>query len=137
MTLKENPASEESSEEASISDDDVSKPADGIPKPEPDEEPNSPPVFPLFASVPGYKTYSFEFECFIAEKTNSQAFGISSPTPMQTGFCCSNTADSVRQSPTHTRQLANTIRDTFRSVDKPMGLRGVVVTGGATTIKQS
>jgi hypothetical protein len=78
-TLKENPASEESSEEASISDDDVSKPADGIPKPEPDEEPNSPPVFPLFASVPGYKTYSFEFECFIAEKTNSQAFGISFP----------------------------------------------------------
>ena len=33
------------------------------------------------------------------------------------------------QSLTHTRELANQIRDTFRSVGKPMGLRDVVVTG--------
>lgn len=38
---------------------------------------------------------------------------------------------------TPTRELANQIGDTFRSVGKPMGLRDVVVTGGRDTIKQS
>ena len=38
---------------------------------------------------------------------------------------------------TPTRELANQIGDTFRSVGKPMGLRDVVVTGGRDTIRQS
>jgi len=38
---------------------------------------------------------------------------------------------------TPTRELANQIGDTFRSVGKPMGLREVVVTGGRDTIRQS
>ena len=38
---------------------------------------------------------------------------------------------------TPTRELANQIGDTFRSVGKPMGLREVVVTGGRDTVRQS
>jgi len=38
---------------------------------------------------------------------------------------------------TPTRELANQIGDTFRTVGKPMGLRDVVVTGGRDTIRQS
>jgi len=154
MPNEENSSSEESSEEASSSDEEDPKPVAETPKSE--QEPNSPPS--TFPSL-GICTWLQEqlSGLGISRPTPVQAACV---PPILDGRDCVGVAktgegktlafalpilQTLSVDPygifalvlTPTRELANQIGDTFRSVGKPMGLRDVVVTGGRDTIKQS
>jgi len=153
---KEDSSSEESSEEASSSDEEASKPVTENPLQEHEQESNPPAsTFP-----------SLGICSWLQEQLSGLGISLPTPVqtacvpPILAGRDCVGVAktgegktlafalpilQTLSVDPygiyalvlTPTRELANQIGDTFRSVGKPMGLRDVVVTGGRDTIKQS
>merc|ERR1719318_13770 len=154
MPNEENSSSEESSEEASSSDEEVPKPV--AETPETEQSPNSPPsTFPslgicswLQEQLSGLGISSptpVQAACVPPILAGRDCVGVAKTGEGKTLAFALPILQTLSVDPygifalvlTPTRELANQIGDTFRSVGKPMGLRDVVVTGGRDTIKQS
>lgn len=138
------------------SDEEASKPAADVPSTEPEQEPKSPPAtFPslgictwLQDQLSGLGISSptpVQAACVPPILAGRDCVGVAKTGEGKTLAFALPILQTLSVDPygiyalvlTPTRELANQIGDTFRSVGKPMGLRDVVVTGGRDTIRQS
>ena len=136
------------------SDEEASKPAADVPSTEPEQEPKSPPAtFPslgictwLQDQLSGLGISSptpVQAACVPPILAGRDCVGVAKTGEGKTLAFALPILQTLSVDPygiyalvlTPTRELANQIGDTFRSVGKPMGLRDVVVTGVGTPIK--